>query len=632
MRLLSFAVALTLLLALAPAGAAPAAELVTRAWQEPVAIGAEGLFESDAALAPLGEIFSMQQRSGGGARIGVTQTNGFTGATSDTTLWNGAGGYYPRMAVAPTGVAAAAYSDGGDLHIHVRPPGGPWREVGTVFEGQTDYSDGRPLLALTPLGHLVVAWPRKNASGGQRVWLTELAPGAAGLSPPRPLDPVADPGVVQVARDLAVSATGELAVAYLQGPSRTSDLTARVAFGRLGGGALDERHALPGTVTPWSWRAPQVDFDFAGHAAIAWYTVPAGFDQGAAIGDLHLALRRPDGTLGATTELGQTPGDFSLAVSDAGEVLLGYESAGNLSGSGTTTGTWGYSGYGYHAVFGSMLLQRIGPPQLLVPWPGYDAQLAMNRRGDAVVAYTDCCEGANGYVHARRRLPGGSFGDPAPVSQGPLTHASETSYYGPGVGEVLLDEIGNAAVTWGGFGPVALGMNAAVDGPRLELPLPGLELGVDLPPVLPPLPPLPGVLDGLGLPSFPGLPVSVSAGALRRDLARAPLPVAVAPLRLSVTAPARRGVPKQLRIDVRCDQACAVQASARIAGERVGASRGNLRGGRSARVALKLSSAARRAARTSLRRTGRATARVSVTAATSTGGRAQRTARITLRR
>lgn len=633
-RLLPLSAALlTLMLALAAAPAAPAAELLTRAWQDPVAIGAERVFESDAALAPLGQIFSMQQRSAGAPRIGVTQTDGFTGAATDTTLWDDAGGYYPRMAVAATGAAAAAYSDGHYLHIHVRPPGGAWREAGTVVEGQTDYSDGRPLLAFTPLGHLVVAWPRKDGGGGQRIWLTELAPGADALSTPRPLDPTAT-GAVQVARDLAVSATGEVAVAYLQGPSRTADLTARVAFGHLGGGAFAERHALPGTVTPWSWRAPQVDFDLAGNAAIAWYTVPAGFDQGAAIGDLHLVQRRPDGTLGDQTELGQTPGDLQLSVSDAGELLLGYEAAGNLSGSGVTTGSWSYSGRGYHAVFGSTLLQRIGTPQRLVPWPSYHAHLAMNRRGDAVVAYVDCCDGGNGYVHARRRVPGGSFGEPAAVAQGPLTHASETSYYGPSVGEVLLDEIGNAAVTWSGFGPVALGMNAAVDGPRLELPLPGLPLGIDLPPILPPLPGLPS-LPGLGLPSlpaFPGLPVQVSADALRRGpAARAPVLPAAA-LRLSVRAPAARGIPQRLRLSVRCDQACAVQASGRIAGERVSASRGDIAAGRTAPVALKLSKAARRAARASLRRSGKATARVSVIAATAAGGRAQRTARVTLRR
>jgi hypothetical protein len=631
-RLLPFAAALLLILAIAPAASA---ELVTRAWQDPVAIGDEGLFDSDAALAPLGRIVSTQQRSGA-RRIGVTETGGYTGESEDTTLWDGPGGYYPRLAVAPDGEAAAAYSDGDDLHVHVRRPGGQWHEVGAVYEGQTDFSDGRPLLAYTAGGRLVVAWPRKDPRGGQRVWLAALEPGSDELSEPQPLDPP-DPDVVQVARDLAVGAGGRVALAYLQGPSRQSGLTAHVAFGTLDDG-LAERHALPGLVTPWSWRAPQVDFDLLGNAAIAWYTVPDGFDQNAAIGDLHLVLRRADGTLGPATELGQTPGDFQLSVSDLGEVLLGYESAGNLSGGGCC---WSYSGHGYLGVLGSTVLGRIGTPALLVAWPAYGAQLAMNRRGDAVVAYQECCDDGDGIVRARRRVPGGSFGEATLVARGPLTHASETSYYGPRVGEVLLDEIGNAGVTWTGFGPIPLGMDAAVDGPLLELGVPGLPIGVELRPILPPLPQLPDLPDlpgvpGLpqlpGVPPLPGIPVTVSTSALMAGRTATPRVVPAAPLELSVSAAPLRGVPRELRVNVRCDRACAVQASGRLAGSALRASRANVRAGRSARLTVRLSAATRRRVRASLRRSGSATARLAVTAAAATGARAERPLRVVLRR
>jgi hypothetical protein len=622
-RFLPLAAALLLILAIAPAASA---ELVTRAWQDPVAIGDEGLFDSDAALAPLGRIVSTQQRSGA-RRIGVTETGGFTGETTDTTLWAGPGGYYPRLAVSPTGEAAAAYSDGDDLHVHVRRPGGEWHEVGTLFEGQTDFSDGRPLLAYTAVGRLIVAWPRKDPGGGQRVWLAALEPGSDELSEPQPLDPP-DPDVVQVARDLAVGAGGRVALAYLQGPERRSGLTAHVAFGTLDDG-LAERHALPGFVTPWSWRAPQVDFDLLGNAAIAWYTVPDGFDEGAALGDLHLVLRRADGTLGPTTELGQTPGDFQLSVSDLGEVLLGYESAGNLSGGGCC---WGYSGYGYFGVLGSTVLGRVGAPALLVAWPAYGAQLAMNRRGDAVVAYEECCDDGDGIVRARRRVPGGSFGDATLVARGPLTHASESSYYGPSVREVVLDEIGNAGVTWTGFGPIALGMNAAVDGPLLELGLPGLPIGVELPPILPPLPGVPGLPQLPGLPSLTAIPVTISKAALMAGRSATARPVPAAPLELSVSAAPLRGVPHELRVNVRCDRSCAVQASGRLAGSTLRASRNNVRAGRSARLTVKLSVATRRRVRASLRRSGSATARLAVTAAAATGARAEQPLRVILRR
>ncbi|MDP1848541.1 MAG: hypothetical protein Q8K79_12180, partial [Solirubrobacteraceae bacterium] len=590
---LRLAAALTLVLALAPASARGDG-LPTRTWEGPVSIAGQDFFEQDAGLLPGGRIVSMQQRlsSSSSARMGVTVTDGRSGAAEDTPLWGGPGGYYPRLATAPDGTVATAFSDGQLLHVHIRRPGAPWREAGAVHEGQTDFSDGRPLLAFTPLGHLVVTWPRKDPQGGQRLWLAELAPGADELTTPRPLDPPAEPAVVQVARDLAVSATGRIAIGYLQGPSRQHDLTARVAFGQLGG-ALPERHALPGIVTPWSWRAPQVDFDLAGGAAIAWHTVPEGFDQGAALGDLHLVLRRPDGTLRPAVELGQTPthGPLDLAVSDLGEVLLGFDSAGGLAGGG---GSWGYHVSGFRGVLGSTLLGRVGAPQPLVPRPGDYPRLAMNRRGDAVLAYSEF--GTPGVVRVRRRVPGRAFGEPALVATGDLTPAGDGAYYGLSVGEVVLDEIGNAMVTWTGFGPIALGVTAAIDGPWLDVGLPGLPLGLELPAILPPLPAL--TLPGAGELELPAidlpLPVRVDERTLRRAPAAAPARAAVPPLALSAAASTVRGVPRRLTLRVRCDRTCAVQASGRLAGASLRAFRGELKAGRTARLTVRLPAAARR--------------------------------------
>lgn len=352
------------------------------------------------------------------------------------------------------------------------------------------------------------------------------------------------------------------------------------------------------------------------------HTVPDGFEQGAALGDLHLVLRGADGTLGTPVDLGQTPtsGPLDLAVSDLGEVLLGYEVAGNLSGGG---GSWSYSGGGFHGVLGSTLLGRIGIPQELVPWPGDRGRLAMNRRGDAVLAYTDCC--AKAIVRARRRVPGGPFGDPTLVAAGEPTPAGDGAVYGTSVSEVALDEIGNAMVAWSGFGPVALGMTAAVDGPLLQVALPGLPLGVELPPILAPLPELPPALP------LPALPVRIPASALRHHPGAGP-PVATPTLALSAGASAVRGVPRELGLRVRCDRTCAVRASGRLAGGSLRASRGELPAGRTARLAVRLSASVRRRAQARLRRDGRTTARVAVSAVTATGGRAERMVRVSLRR
>jgi hypothetical protein len=615
----------TLSFGLGMSSPAPAQEVLPRAWAPPVAVGGEDVADSQTVIAPLRRLVSAQQRRVGGRT--VTETDGATGERTDTDLGGSGMSFYPRVAVSSSGRLAAAFSDGTLLHVYVKEPVGSWHEVGAPHEGQTDYSDGRPLLAFSPLGHLVLAWPRKDFTGGQRVWLADLAPGSDELTEPRALDAAANPSVTQVPRDLAVGPGGDVALAYLQGPGRTFDLTARVAFGQLGGD-LGERHVLPGIVARWSWTAPQVDVDAAGRAAIVWHTVPDGFAQDAALGDLHIVLRHTDGTLGGIVDLGQTPnGDpMDLAVSDPGEVLLGFEAAGNLSGG--DDGSWGYSLYGYKGVLGSTVLGRVNSPQPLVPWADYP-RLVMNRRGDALVVSSECCPDGHGVIRARRRLPGGSFGKPALVAAGELTPAGEGSYYGLMLQDVGLDPVGNAMATWRGFGPAQLGLNASVDGPALDVPLPGVPLGSTLPSIVPASeierPALPYVP-----PPYSGLPVTIDARALSHPPATRVPTVRPMSLALSVSAPAVRGVPRTVRLYVACDSSCSVQGSGRLAGARINVRRRVVKGGRVARLTVRLSASARRRARSRLRRARSANVRLRIVAATSAGAHAESTLVVSL--
>ena len=579
-----------------------------------MALAGTSVSESQSVLGPSRRIVSMQRRGAGDGA--VTETDGVTGERTETTLGGGWDYYHPRVAVASTGRLAAAFSDNSYVHLHVKDPGGPWREVGAMPSGYPGYSDGRPVLAFSPLGHLVLAWARRDVTGdGQRIWLSELAPEADELTPPRALDALGDPPVVQVPRDVAVSARGGVALAYLEGPVRTSALTARVAFGGQGTN-LDERHSLPGIVTASSWGAPQVDLDAAGRAAIAWHTVPAGFDETAALGELHTVVRRADGTLGPIVDFGQTPSydTFFLGVSDPGEILLGFQAAGNLQ---QDSQSWGYSIYGYKGALGSTVLERMGAPQQLYPNYGVP-RFAMNRRGDALVAWDECCPDARGVVRFRRRVPGGTFGKPMLVATGDLVRAGENSYYGSYLQDADMDPTGNIMVSWSGFGPVPSGLNAAVSGPLLEVPFPGVPLGRELPLIVP--------ASEMQLPAvpYPGIPVTTNISALSQPVASARVRTArPTPLALSVSAAVVHGVPRRLRLYVACDTKCSVRGSGRLAGLGIRLRRHVVKGGRVARMTIRLSPSVRRRARSRLRRARSATVRIRVVATTSAGARAE---------
>lgn len=582
-----------------------------RSWGEPTPVGPALVFENATELAAGDRIVSAQRRPVGvdTTTIGIAEVNGRSGVATDTTLWTdsdgGSHGYAPRVAVASTGRMAAAFFDGHLLHIDIRDPGGSWHEVDTVPMASADFTASGPLLAFSPLGHLAVAWSSADGSGGIRLSLAELAPGSQELTAPRAVDPDAAPGTVQAARDLAVSADGEIALAYLEAASTTSSLTAHVAFGPLGSD-LAERHSLPGIVTPWSSHAPQVGFDGAGNAAIAWDTVPSGLDDSAILGDLHLVLRRTGGALGPQADFGLTPvlDAQDLAVSDPGEVLLTWDAAGNLSGG---DGSWGYSRYGYEAVSASTVGSLIGTPQRL-PWDDDQVHLAMNRRGDAVLASTKWA--TTPVVYVRRRVPGGTFGDPA------LVAAQDVSGSAPMlVGGVAIDDTGNAMVNWSGFAPQPSRLLASVDGPLLDTPLPGLPIE-GLPPILPSSPP-----------AEPPQPLLIPAQLPQTT------PASIGePLILSAKASRIHGLPSRVRLRVRCDQRCAVQASGRLAGAKLRGFNGNVTEGRTATLTIKLSVSARRRARLRLRLATSTTAKLTVSAASVTGAHAARSLRITIRR
>jgi hypothetical protein len=226
-------------------------------------------------------------------------------------------------------------------------------------------------------------------------------------------------------------------------------------------------------------------------------------------------------------------------------------------------------------------------------------------------------------------VPGGSFGEPQLVAQGDAAPVPEGGgYYGVHVDDVALDAVGNAMVSWIGFGPEPRAPTAAIDGPALEVPLPGLPIGADLPPILPPL------LDQP--PALPSPPVTVDPA---RDPALpagsgplAPPAVVVRPLRLSARASTVRGAPRTVSLRVRCDQACAVMAGGRVAGVLVQSAPRFLAARRPAWIRLRLPRSARDRLRAALRRRTAVSARLAVAAAGARRATARGFVRVTLRR
>jgi hypothetical protein len=589
-------------------------------WTEPVLLAGPDLVDNDSILAPLGRVVAVQQRTYGAPRIMVSEIDGRTGTRGDSTLVSDGWGAYPRIALAPTGRMAVAFNDDYDVHVYVKDPTTAWHEVGTLPQGHAGYAESRPFLAFSDLGHLVVAWPRVDSAGGQRVWLAELPPGSDTLTEPRPLDPPADPPVVQVTRDLAVGPGGRVAVGYLEGADSTSDKTSRVAFGRLGE-ALDDRPDLAGITGPSSGNVPQVDFDAAGRAAIAWQTVPDGFASSAPLGDLHLAIRRADGTIAVRADVGRglVVGQIALAVSDPGELLFGFQAANNLSMG--DDGSAGYSLQGYQGILGSTALERLGTPRVLTQWSSDSPRLGMNRRGDAVLAYTECCPNGRGVLHVRRRVPGSPFGAPVVAAAGDLVPASSDGwYYGPWPEDVALDEIGNAMVAWRGFGPDPSGLSAALS-PLLETPLPAVPLGDVLPEIVrEPLETFP--YPGGPITSYPSLPATDAARVrvVRDRLAMSATPVPV------------HGVPRKLRFYVACDRPCQVKGSGRVAGLRVRAAARKLAAGRTARMTVRLSASTRKRVRARLRHRRAVNLRLTLVGTSTAGTQARSRVVVPLRR
>jgi hypothetical protein len=598
-------------------GVAHAEDRPGRFWGDPITLGGSNVYDLDAALTPGGRIVSVQQRTDDPWRIGAVETRAPGSAETEEAALQpqgAAGGYYPTVATLPTGGSLAAWTDASHVYV-AEDNGGPWTTSVVLPGGQTDYSDGRPRIATNQLGDVIIAWVRKDYPAGQRIWIAERLHDEGAWREPRVL---ADetPVTTEVLRSLDLSDEGRVGLGFLRGESRTGDMRAAVRFGRIGG-PFEETAELPGAVSAWSWDAPKVALDGFGNAAIAWVTRPDDLDVLA--GPLHIAVRNAAGVIGPARSLGQTDDHVQLVVSDVGEVIAHWPGVTDISTNGD--GSWGYSLSGELVVHGSATTGYIGSPQVIAPWTTGGSALAMNARGDAVFAYAVCCPTR---ILARRRAAGTPFGPWQVIADGEIFSSHDTA---ESVGSALVqgagvDLLGDGMVWFAVFnGPPAARM-AVMDGPLATEPIPGRLLDSW------PLKLVPEAVDPI-FPSPPSLPFIAPPPSVPPYV---PATRTVTPLRVAANGGKPRGVPRRLRIRMRCDADCRVLVTGRVGRHPLGLATTDLAAGQSRSLRIEVPRKARLALRRTLRRKGRASARVSIRAWSSRGVEVRRAVRVVLRR
>ncbi|HEV2815059.1 MAG TPA: hypothetical protein VGW10_17520, partial [Solirubrobacteraceae bacterium] len=343
--------------------------------------------------------------------------------------WN----FYPTLDASPAGGAVAAWYNEDDVEIRVaeRPPqGGAFALSVAVPGGRSDYSYGQPLVRVNERGDAIVVYLAETAGELQQVRAL-YRPAGGEFGAPEAVSTLAPWGTV-VPRDVAVAPDGRAVVGFVQAG------TAHVAV-RPPGGPFAPAQSVGGTADEHSWQSPRVGIDAAGDVVVAWLEIgPADLT-----GPVRVAFRRAgEATFGAPRESGVRASDLgrlALGVSDAGELVLVVE-AESSNPDGVSTHL-----EGLHVLMGNARAGRLSAPQRITDGWGSYPSLGMNARGDAVVAWDDCCPLA---VRARRRAPLEGFGRIEDLRP-PIEF--EGTRGGIVVRTTDVDERGNARVTYEDF-------------------------------------------------------------------------------------------------------------------------------------------------------------------------------------
>lgn len=499
--------------------------------------------------------------------------------------WN----FYPAIDASAAGGAVAAWynEDTGEIRVAERPAsGGPFTVTASVGGGRGDYSHGQPFVAVNERGDAIVVYLAEAAGEQQVRALYRPANGVFGS--PEAVGESA-PSSSAYPRDVALAPDGTAVVGFIRAHR------AHVAV-RPPSGPFEPAEPFGATARDHSWQSPRVGIDAVGDVVVAWLEdVPEN-----GTGPVRAAFRR------AGQQVYGPPQETGLRASEVARIELGVSAVGEvvlLVEAETTNPYGGTRLEGLHVAMGNALIGRLGPEQAITDIWGSYPSFAMNARGEAVVAYDQCCPMA---VRARRRLPLGGFG-PVEDVQPPITF--EEARYGITVRTADVDEFGNARVTYEdgeldetylatslpfvdveppavpSLGDLIAPVLGALPSPE-EPDLPEPEISGAVPP--PPLPPPPP-------PPAPGPGWAVGPSPLRLADRSAP----VVRVRVAGTLAGRRR--PRLVTRVRCSEACTLRLSGVLAKQRIRPVQARLMRAGSKRLGLRVSRrTARRAARARL--------------------------------
>jgi hypothetical protein len=546
--------------ALAAAGAAAVLLPSTgaaRTWGSPVTIPAP--YSWSAALAPLpaaGSILAYQRgNDGAGTRV----VDG-AGSVGGERLLAGAPDGPPAVATDDAGEAVIAWSDWSarSIDIGVRAADGSFAPA-AAFPAHDIYDS--PRLAVSPGGWAAVAFSADTADGEQTV-VSVRPPGGSFAAPVEVAAAAATAGAARP-NAIAIDDSGEVVVGYAQ--DGVAHVVVRGA-GELGVWAPPQALGAPFLDPSPAGPLPLVGIDADGGAVAVW-------EEGGGlnlVAPVWASFRPPGGSFGPPQDLGVETWDgaaLQLAVSAFGEAILVVAPA--------RQGVGGVSLQPLAVFSGSTALGRFAASEVLSDaWLLNGAQLAMNARGDAVVAYVSCCPER---LETRRRAPFGPFEDEQDV---PLP-ASSAGYYSHQVGAAAVDPFGNATVTWVDFSADVPVRSVSADAPVLasapDVVRPSSGQPTDLipapapaaPPLADPAPP-PYVYESPPFYWFGFPPGFLPPGAAPEPSPAAPASAAPKPSHAAPAAPLAVAVPvlpalsgrPRIVVAVRCPAACRASVSA----------------------------------------------------------------------
>ena len=416
------------------------------------------------------------------------------------------------------GAYIAWVRDGQQLVVAYRPAGGPVQQPTELGSGNYGLA-----LATNAAGDAVIAYNRygytdRGSPVDGRAIFTSFRPRGGTWSTPQQVSSLIPDSVNNDGLDVALLPDGRAVYVWeqVEGGSSVVKSSLRGTSGVVGLPVMISRPGRP------SFR-PSLGVDAAGRALAAWGEAADRVSSGPIV----TSHRPAAGPFGAPRELGGSTSAWlglRLAVSDSGEAIVAYPHSEPLAGGGSQGGP-------PQAAIGSTVTGTFATPRPLTDRFAFDIDLAANARGDALVSFR---EFGQGDVEVVRRSPLSAFGQPQAVRCAPPAARPYAAALAPDGAAVLL--------TYVDYQPMEISEDreAAAPAPQCHPP------PSDTPPLWP-------------------------ATNYWRPLAPAARPPQ---LRLRLTArvagSSRLGRDRRVRLAVRCNQPCLLEArgSIRIPGRR----------------------------------------------------------------